>query len=668
MRRRAYVARRDEAGAIALIAALVSVVLLAVSAFVVDLGSTWARRGELQVQADHAALFAAELLPATSQADREAVAAQAAYYIACHPVPGQASLSTIPDCSSSTSPSDAAIVDYGKALLAGGQVSFPSATSVKVVTPAARIDFSFGKVVGVDDSVQRKTAVAAAYSPGDVVPIGLSMSCMLSAAHNLQAAGTTLSGVLPLNYMSVGPIGTKKVKTDWPADPVSSGAVTVGYQPLSATGTYQNVPTSLSLQGQGWGATLVDKQVRVWFALGTGDARTLVPADPNPLTALGMTTVAVPAAVYGTAGLWEVKVAVRPTPSVLDPDPAWTMSASHVEFDVTVPEATADLLGCGRTLKSPRDCRALISKTSCTNPGNEGNLLQNLQEGLDHGLTAQTGLLSADVPATVDGMLDAVTDPSVLFKCSNATDSGDHKDIGGNISTGQTPNCVHLEQGATDDKEFTDGFLGEPHATPTGGIVAGRLVCTSARPCDSSLHPPFDVSQLGLPGSYKINDDHFTDFVKGDTPLDAAMFFNLTTYLTPGLPVVTPDSRLDPALYSSQRFFWVPVMSTPVQDDGNQAGDYPILTFRPVFVTQNQPSGVPAVDMVLDLVDSWVRSLLGIDASDDHGILMNEADHTLRALRFMTIEPAALPAPGEGYAGPLSEYVGTGPKIIRLVR
>ena len=40
----------------------------------------------------------------------------------------------------------------------------------------------------------------------------------------------------------------------------------------------------------------------------------------------------------------------------------------------------------------------------------------------------------------------------------------------------------------------------------------------------------------------------------------------------------------------------------------------------------------------------------------------------LRALRFMTIEPSALPAVPADYAGPMSDYVGVGPKIVRLVR
>ena len=93
-----------------------------------------------------------------------------------------------------------------------------------------------------------------------------------------------------------------------------------------------------------------------------------------------------------------------------------------------------------------------------------------------------------------------------------------------------------------------------------------------------------------------------------------------------------------------------------------------MLTFRPVFVTQDAPSGMESVDMVLDLVDGWVKILLGIEPGDDHGLLLDSSGTTLRALRFMTIEPSALPAAGPDYQGPVSEYVGTGPRVIRLVR
>jgi hypothetical protein len=175
-------------------------------------------------------------------------------------------------------------------------------------------------------------------------------------------------------------------------------------------------------------------------------------------------------------------------------------------------------------------------------------------------------------------------------------------------------------------------------------------------------------------GSRQFNDDRFEDFVTHDSLLNSAMFFNLSTYLNDGVPVATPKNALDPAIYGSARFFWVPVLSTALAPtaNANDAGAYPILTFRPVFVTQKEHTGVAEVDMVLDAVDSAVKTLLNIgdptDPSDpgDHGVLMQGTE--LRALRFMTIEPAALPAIPPNYSGPASDYLGVGPKIVKLVK
>jgi hypothetical protein len=148
--------------------------------------------------------------------------------------------------------------------------------------------------------------------------------------------------------------------------------------------------------------------------------------------------------------------------------------------------------------------------------------------------------------------------------------------------------------------------------------------------------------------------------------LTEAMFFNLSTDLTPGVPVLTPESALLPDIYRSARFMWVPVISSPVAP--NSANYYPVLTYRPIFITQDVPHYLDDVDMVLELVDAWVKSLLGISPDDDHGVLMNAEGDTLRALRFMTIEPSALPAPPDNYDGPMTDYTGNGPKIVRLVR
>jgi hypothetical protein len=111
---------------------------------------------------------------------------------------------------------------------------------------------------------------------------------------------------------------------------------------------------------------------------------------------------------------------------------------------------------------------------------------------------------------------------------------------------------------------------------------------------------------------------------------------------------------------------WVPVISSPVAP--NSANYYPVLTYRPIFITQDAPPGLDSVDMVLDLVDTWVKTLLGIDPGDDHGLLLDAAGTTLRAMRFMTIEPSALPAVPDNYDGPITDYVGSGPRVVRLVR
>jgi hypothetical protein len=39
----------------------------------------------------------------------------------------------------------------------------------------------------------------------------------------------------------------------------------------------------------------------------------------------------------------------------------------------------------------------------------------------------------------------------------------------------------------------------------------------------------------------------------------------------------------------------------------------------------------------------------------------------LKAVRFMTIAPDALPPISSSYDGPITDYLGVGPKVIRLV-
>jgi Flp pilus assembly protein TadG len=230
--------RRDERGVVALITGLVAIVLMLISAFVIDLGSTWARRGDLQVQADKAALLAARNLPATDDASRLKAASYVAYYIACHTLPGQLQLNPeIPSCPSGTTPSSASVQTYAQQLLTNGSVTFPKSTQVKVVGPTARVDFSFGKLAGVDGRTEQKMAIAQASSPGDLLPMGLSVPCLLSAVGNVPNAGDAVTSILPINYITSGPLTPNgSLTTVWPLRRTGWASNTMVTAPASRPG------------------------------------------------------------------------------------------------------------------------------------------------------------------------------------------------------------------------------------------------------------------------------------------------------------------------------------------------------------------------------------------------------------------------------------------------
>jgi hypothetical protein len=634
--------RGEERGAIAVISAVVAVVLLLISAFVVDLGSTWARRGQLQVQADKAALLAAQSLPAVDDASRSRVARYVAYYIACHTLPGQRQLNPeIPECPSGTRPDSATIGSYAQHLLSNGLVSFPKATQVKVITPQARIDYGFGRVAGVDGSTQRKMAIAEARSPGDLLPIGLSLPSLLSVAGSLPAAGDTVSGLVPLDYVTAGPLtpAAGPEPTVWPATHVSANA---GDRPaLSSVNTVPDpvvsgaVPAAFTLTGSDWGLLT---NVVVVFHKGPDTASPVAAASLNlpvldPLTGTTVVTGVLPDAVMQAPGAWEVKVGVE---RLLGGERFWS---DPMPLEVTLAAGTTDNLGTGRLLNSPREGVADVGTA----------LERNLQLGLDHALTGHPNLVSLTVPGlSAAELLALASDPTRAFTCSSS--SPHVLDV---PSPSGTPNCVRMQdtQAFVADA-FTEGIL-----RPDGGGVAGRLVCSAERPCEG---PTATVRGV------QINDDDFDSFVVDQNLLRERVFFGLSTYITNGLPVVTPENALSSDIYRSHRFMWVPVMSNPLMP--TPGADYPILTFRPIFVTQDAPSGFDTVDTLFDTAESLMSSLGITQEEVQHGLLMSEDGQTLRAMRFMTIEPTSLPLVDDSYNGPTTDYVGVGPKLVKLVK
>lgn len=741
-----------------MVALITCFVLFVVAALTVDLGNTWARRGSLQSQADQAAKLAAEQLPVdttavstTPTASQLKAAKSAAYYLACHPVSGQAEVAatvpaTIPDCpAAATYETDLGIDAFAKRLLANGtslsptgigSVTFPTVNQVKVTPPSARVDFTFGRLTGAEDTVQTKSATAVVLSPGELMPVGMSLTCLANAAGAAPlGVGDTISNVMPINYISTGyegqpattttPIEYDTTSADF-SDISQGNSAQIYNNPLVAMPTY----TRDALTGEvdlsfTWGQTkngFIPYEVKIWirkagYSLSDGTNGSYYreqislptyniftakwsafPALTNPMNF----SITLPAGNYEAlvqfTGQNESSINLNPT--------KWA-SGTRATFTVLPepePGEINNFVSCARPMQSPR-----LGITD-----DKSAMIINIAQGLDHGLAAFPGVTDAldavtIAPSTaVPNLSTLLSNPSSAFACANNTA------VKLDYPTRRTdgPNCFHVHTGMDWAAELTKGLLTGATLSP-GGSVDGRLKCPSSGSCNFKASRPALSSPGGISGSY--NDDHFSDFTltgADGSPryLSDPFFMALDALVSPSLPVVTPpNDTVDPALYSSPRFFWAPVAVAAYTTKA--AGDYPIMTFRPVFltsdtagsqittpidtllqglITQSQANGLTLVEVLtklgqsltcilaptvchlalLELADitSPLTNLLDGNVVTVGGLVIDKAAARVRAARIMTVAPGALPAVPRNYNGPTTDYLGVGPKIVRLVK
>ena len=742
--------RSREGGAVALLSALVVMVLMVIAAFVVDIGNTWMRRGQLQQQADAAALFAAQALPATDDASRFAVAKRVAYSIACADKGGGPALlplqrtmdPSIPACPSSSG--SLTLDTYAQKLLDTGRVTFPSSTQVQVIGPETRVDYVWAGATGVADVVQSKSATAKVSSPGGLLPIGLSLQCLAGVVNQAGlGAGTDkllpLSYVVPGSYASSGslPTQTEPALAPWAtaySGTNASSSVTVANP--AVTGSTLTLDVGTTALG-----TISLATPKVVFARGStvvGPVSVSSVAGLSgsliSLTALtGSLSVSLPSAVTSTPGRWYVKVQL---PTGLTGSMKW--SSGQVSFDVypgtsSVAGSLVTALGGLLTLDESVACGRLLDSPRVKDAGTPA-LTRNLQEGMDHPLTRNQAFVQAlggadlsGLNGSASGLLTTLTgsvstvlnNPAYgLLGCTNtAYNRKDTQATYDATLVGQAPaNCVTLRSDAAAEQEFTDGML---KATASSGVEPGygRLSCNRSGACASGHK--VDLTSLGFNGLY--NDDGLRDFLKNGqaTLLDSQLAMALDTYLLPNLPLITPSDTIKSDIYSSPRFGWVPVLSYVSLNSPGQS--YPILTFRPVFIDNGsakslniagiQPVGVidrlgPALQKNVDdaiaavtasfdilgpIVQTFVQGIglstafnqlssgnvdaglqtlatgLGVDMGREQSGLVVQGGK-LKAARFMTIAPDALPPVGSSYNGPTVDYLGVGPRIIRLVK
>lgn len=722
---------RGERGAAALLVALVSsTVLFATAALTVDLGNAWARRGQLQLQVDRAAKFAAEQLPvdattvsASPSSSQLSVARAVAYYLACHTVPGQSTLSSIPSCPAAGADyaADPGVQSYALTLLAAGRaggpapsgaVTFPTVNQVSVQSPQARVSFGFARVAGRDGTTQTRNATAEVLSPGQVVPLALSLSCAANALGTAPlGAGDTASTVMPVNYVSTGSgalLSNPQVTTSTSTAVTYWGDIAQGGSSpatISLVSSSVNSATGAVTLTFGWsssrtGWTVTAQQIFIRKAGYTAGSPSGAYAGP---VVLGLTSPAAPYTVRLPPGDYEALIRVTGKNSTLTQTDTWTNNPNqNVKFTVPDVGQLAHYVACARPAQSPR-----------LGVSDDGEAMSvNIAQGLDHGLQSFPGLADA-----VDGLHigvgsgTSVSTASSLLQSAglSALSCGTSSSVKKDYATRRTdePNCVHVDTGTDWATAVTRGLL--TGGTFASGSFRGRLRCPPSGACNHSSGRATLTSPGGIAGTY--NDDHFSDFLTGDASyLDDPFLMSLDALISPSVPLVTPpNSALDTAIYSSPRFFWAPYVVTGWATAGG--GDYSILTFRPVFLTSDSSSTVatPIDTLLLGLVNTAVsgglsltdtltsmgasssclalgataceRSLLtgndiggalssyvGSGTVTVGGLVIDSAAQQVRAARVMTLVPGALPAVPASYDGPTTDYLGVGPKIIRLTR
>ena len=159
----------DERGAVAVLVGILAVVMFAVCALAIDLGSAFVRDREAQKQVDVATLSAAAKLPMTS-ANRSQILADVATQLNALPneLRGQGTVTS------------GQLADGSET---NGEVSFPDVNTLEVVAPPATVDFNFTNLMdGSDSTTVQRSATVQVRTPvpsvESVLPMWLTAGCM----------------------------------------------------------------------------------------------------------------------------------------------------------------------------------------------------------------------------------------------------------------------------------------------------------------------------------------------------------------------------------------------------------------------------------------------------------------------------------------------------------
>lgn len=640
---------RDERAAVALMVGLLSLVLLTVSAMSVDLGNAWARKRSVQKQVDIAALFAGNLLPVSTSAERTAIAQLVADSM------------NSPENKVSGQPA-ATASGLLSADLADGQITFQddtgaacdvgtACTQMTVVAPFARVDFGLAGVAGVSYANVTRRAVVRVFSQvpagPDGLPFWLPSGCSSGPAEGDTTQGNGNggdgSGVDADAYVAKAEPAAVS-----PAPGVSATPAAVGPAPGAAapTGTHSlNGPNFSVTYGStttvsGLSISNVPNNTdRASLRFVSPDGTTYVDfavAEENPSGTLMVPPFSVGTSVSNTPGIWTIYALIKPNGNQ-DVEYSTTSKTFTVGPNPSVPTSTLTTSSppTSSTTSSSDPTSATTSTTTATpspsptgipvgcvgqDRGNFGQLqsprddVDNIQQALAYNIA--DGLDHLLVPYVFDDPADEVT------SCEDGPQDFIAGALPDNVSENGR-NCIEGDTG-NDGPAIFDGMIkgtSNPHFPGRlDARVPGNETTCGGRP---------ELWVEGVP----LNNDVLSCFLR-----DGATLADISQ------PSGVTQAMLNPLVTKSPRFVWMPVVYA---NHRAEHGFQPIREFVPAFITD----------------ETGTSSFGNSDASTANGLDIN--GNSVSTLHVYTFSALALPDDEQAPHIAYDENVGR--KVVQLI-
>ena len=397
----------QDRGTVAVVVALSATLIFALCALGVDLGAGFARKRDIQTQADLAALAAAAKLPAdlVDDANNADIYAQATAYATKNEVGGQ----------------DTSLWDFSDDDATNGFIEFVGRNKLRLLAPKSHVNFVLAPAAGLPNGMD-VSAVAAAEirSPGKSLPFFVSTVCGWKAQTILdQTAGPSIP---PTYVPTLSP-------TTSPAASASIDSISSSPSPVPAGAS------SVSITVTGSTGSTFNDVIGVGFTTEAGDHFSW------PVSETGKSvTFTVPGVVLAKEAVWWVRLLEKGKKKD-DPD-LWSDSSNAKPFVVGSPEA-ADTPQCDS--KKSGNFGSLDLSRSEGNPSTR--LVENMAQGIEHGFD----YFPPPYPVPPAG---CAADPDAVMDAGSPVD-------------GRLLNCLTTDTGSDLAKKATDALiLGTAQGTP----------------------------------------------------------------------------------------------------------------------------------------------------------------------------------------------------------